>query len=354
MLLELPNHKVNTDTVTIYKQLAKSNRALAELKGYSATIPNQYILINAMTLNEAKDSSAIEQIITTHDDLYQAMSKDKVRDAATKEVLNYRHALWEGYQYILKRDIITTALIEHIQRIIENSKTGIRKVPGTAIKNVTTDEIIYTPPQSELEIRDLLADLEQYINLDDGTDPLIKLALIHYQFEAIHPFYDGNGRSGRILNILYLVLMGLLESPVLYLSKYILRTKKEYYVLLRKIQQDSSYFEEWVVYILKGVEETARETLKIIRSITEAMVEYGQELKEKLPKLYSKELVETLFYEFYTKIIYVEQHLNVSRRTAVTYLQKLEEHGFLISEMIGRERVYKNKVLFDLIEQANK
>ncbi|AQY50789.1 filamentation induced by camp protein fic [Listeria weihenstephanensis FSL R9-0317] len=353
MLLEFPTNAINTDTIPIYKQLAKSNRALAELKGFSATIPNKHMLINAMTLNEAKDSSEIEQIVTTHDDLYQAMSKDKVLDAATKEVLSYRHAVWEGYQFILKRGFISTNLLAHIQRVIENNKSGIRKVLGTEIRNMTTGEVIYTPPQTEEEIRRLLANLETYINTEDDTDPLIKLALIHYQFEAIHPFYDGNGRTGRILNILYLVLMDLLDSPVLYLSKYILRTKKEYYALLQGIQQDISGFEGWIVYILKGVEETAKNTLKIIRSITDAMDGYGIELREKLPKIYSKELVEALFFEFYTKTIYMERDLRISRRTAVTYLKKLEENGFLTSEMIGRERVYKNEILFNLIKLHN-
>lgn len=216
--------------------------------------------------------------------------------------------------------------------------------------NETTGKTVYTPPSNEMEILDLMSNLERYINEDlDGIDPLIKLAVIHYQFESIHPFYDGNGRTGRIINILYLVLTELLDSPILYLSSYITRNKSIYYRLLQEVRINENW-EEWIVYILTGIEETAVETLRLVKRINDEVATMTREIKEKLPKLYSKELINLLFYEFYTKIQYVEEGLSVSRRTAVTYLQTLEREGFLVSEKIGKERIYQNKRLYDLVK----
>lgn len=353
MLNKLPP-KTNFDTVKILKQLANTNRALAELKGYADTIPNKHILINAVNLNEAKDSSEIEQIITTHDDLYKALSYENVATTAAKEVVNYRTALWRGYELVKQKEIITTNMLIEIQGIIEKNKAGVRKLPGTALMNTTTGKVVYTPPQSEQEIRDYLTNLEIYINNDsDGVDPLIKLAVIHYQFEAIHPFYDGNGRTGRILNVLYLVLKGLLDSPILYLSKYILNNKTSYYKLLNYLGNNPNDFEEWVVFILAGIEETSIETFKLIKSIINEMERYSDELRTKLPNLYSKELLELLFYEFYTKRIYIEKGLRVTRKTAAKYLSLLEENGFLTSQKIGRERIYCNQRLFSIVKNSN-
>ena len=336
------------ETKLVMKQLVKANKAVAELKGYSETIPNKHILINAITINEAKDSSAIENIITTHDDLYKALSETSKASTSAKEVINYRTALWLGYEQIQKREMLTTNMIVEIQSEIENNRAGIRKLPGTTLKNQSTGETIYTPPEGEKEIRDLLANLEKYINEDnDDIDPLIKLAVIHYQFECIHPFYDGNGRTGRIINILYLVLKKLLDSPILYLSRYINRNKAEYYRLLQEVRITESW-EDWIVYILKGIEETAIETLELIKRISTEIVNMSKEIKERLPKIYSKELIDLLFFEFYTKTIFIEKGLNVSRNTAVSYLKALEKKGFLVSEKLGIERVYQNKRLYDM------
>lgn len=354
MLKKLPP-KVNFDTVKILKQLAKTNRALAELKGYADTIPNKHILINAINLNEAKDSSEIEQIITTHDDIYKALTYEKVATTAAKEVVSYRTALWHGYELVKERGILTTNMLAEIQGLIEQNKGGIRKLPGTALRNALTGEVIYTPPQSEQEVREYLSNLEFYINDDrDDVDPLIKLAVIHYQFESIHPFYDGNGRTGRILNVLYLVLKGLLDSPILYLSKYILEHKSSYYKLLKGLQDNPDEYEEWVLFILAGIEETSMETFKLVKAIVEEMNRYSEELKEKLPSLYSKELLELLFFEFYTKTQYIEEGLRVTRKTAVSYLKQLEEKGFLSSQKIGRERIYCNDRLFRVVKESNK
>lgn len=354
MLKKLPPN-INFDTVKILKQLANTNRALSELKGYADTIPNKHILINAINLNEAKDSSEIEQIITTHDDLYKALTYEKVATSAAREVVNYRTALWQGYEMIKEKGILTVNMLVEIQRIIEGNKGGIRRLPGTELRNSITGKVIYTPPQSEQEIRDYLLNLEIYINNDeDGVDPLIKLAVIHYQFEAIHPFYDGNGRTGRILNVLYLVLKELLDSPILYLSKYILENKASYYKLLKGLQENPDDYEEWVLFILSGVEETSIKTLKLVKSIIEEMNSYSEELKKRLPSLYTKELLERLFFEFYTKTQYIEEGLRVTRKTAVGYLKQLEANGFLSSQKIGRERIYCNDRLFKVVKESNR
>ncbi|MCL4517207.1 MAG: Fic family protein [Firmicutes bacterium] len=316
---------------------------------YGDTIPNKHILINAVIINEAKDSSAIENIITTHDELFKAMSQTGYKNPAAKEVVNYRTALWHGYEQVKERGMLITNMIVDIQAHIENNRAGIRKLPGTVLMNETTGETIYTPPGGEQEILSLMANLEKYINEDfDGIDPLIKLAAIHYQFENIHPFYDGNGRTGRIVNVLYLVLKELLDSPILYLSRYLIRNKTAYYRLLQAVRTKENW-EDWIVYILTGIEETAEETLQLLKRINAEVDLMTADIKEKLPKLYSRELIDLLFYEFYTKIQYIEEGLGISRRTAVNYLNALENKGFLVSEKLGKERIYQNKRLYDLV-----
>jgi len=340
------------ETKSVLKQLAKTNRALAELKGYADTIPNKHILINAITINEAKDSSAIENIITTHDELYKAISQTGYKNAAAKEVVNYRTALWYGYEQVKKREMLTTNMIVDIQAHIENNGAGIRKLPGTVLMNETTSETIYTPPSGEQKLLSLMANLEKYVNEDsDGMDPLIKLAVIHYQFESIHPFYDGNGRTGRIINVLFLVLKELLDSPILYLSRYIIRNKSAYYTLLQEVRTKGNW-EAWIIYILTGIEVTSSETLVLVKRINTEVDSMTAEIKEKLPKIYSRELIDLLFYEFYTKIQYIEEGLGVSRRTSVNYLTALEKEGFLVSEKLGKERIYQNKRLFDLVRYS--
>jgi len=277
---------VELETKAVLKRLAQANRALAELKGYADTIPNKHILINAVMINEAKDSSAIENIITTHDDLYRAISDGKGASLAAKEVVSYRAALWRGFELVKINRLLTTNMIIEIQSFIEENQAGIRKLPGTVLRNDRTGEIVYTPPSGETEIRDLLSNLEKYINDDDQEiDPLVKLAVIHYQFESVHPFYDGNGRTGRIINVLYLVLKSLIDSPILYLSRYIIKNKSEYYRLLQEIRTQGNW-DEWIVYILNGIEETAKDTLSLVKKINDEVQNMCAEIREILPKIY--------------------------------------------------------------------
>lgn len=344
--------QVDLETKRVLKQVARSHRALAELKGSADMIPNKNILINAVIINEAKDSSEIENIITTHDELFRAMSSENHHNLAAKEVANYRTALWHGYQLVKKNTFLSTNMIIEIHGLIESTSSEIRKLPGTVLKNAVTGEVIYTSPSGVDNILDLLSNLEQYINNDfDHIDPLIKLAVIHYQFEAIHPFYEGNGRAGRIINVLYLVLKELLDSPILYLSKYIIRNKTAYYRLLQEVTIKQTW-EEWILFILQGIEETAEETLLLIKRITNLIELTSNDVKKRLPKIYSRELIDLLFYEFYTKISFIENGLNVSRKTAANYLANLEDAGFLLSEKIGRERIFVNTKLYEMVRDA--
>ena len=340
---------IELETKAVLKQLTKAHRALSELKGYANMIPNKNILINAVLINEAKDSSEIENIITTHDELFKAITVENYKSPAAKEVVNYRAALWHGYTLVSEKEMITSNMLIEIQQLIILNRAGIRKQACTVLKNEGTGEIVYTPPVGEQEILKLLANLETYINSDDETDPLMKLAVIHYQFEAIHPFYDGNGRTGRILNILYLVLKGLLDSPILYLSKYIIRNKPDYYRLLNEITKTGRW-EEWILYVIAGIEETATETLNLVKSIDAYINQTAAEIKQALPDLYSRELVELLFFEFYTKNSYLIDGLGISRRTAYTYLSKLLEKGFLQEKKVGKAKIYFNEGLFGLVK----
>ena len=348
----LPIEK-DIETKRILKQLSRTSRALAELKGVAKTMPNQNILINAIMINEAKTSSNIENIVTTHDEIYKAMVKTSDASPAAKEVADYRAAIWEGYTLIKEKELINTNIIVKIQEKLEHNQAGIRSTPGTVIKNDTTGEIIYIPPQEKDEILKYMKNLEEYINNDDDmVDPLIKLAMIHYQFESIHPFYDGNGRTGRILNILYLILKDLIDAPILYLSKYIIRNKLQYYKLFQETRE-SGDFEDWIIYILVGIEEMAEETIITINKIRDEILTMKHELREKT-KIYSKELLEALFVEFYTKIPYIQKQLGVSDKTAQKYLDSLVEMGFLTSEKMGRERIYRNERLFRIIKETDR
>ena len=340
------------ESKTVLKQLNKATRALAELKAYAEVIPNKEILISTIALQEAKASSEIENIITTNDSLYKAMATTESKiDANTKEVLQYREALWYGVKLIEEKELITTNMIIEIQQILEGNRGGIRKLPGTALKNALTGETVYTPPSGEDLIRKLLANLEEYYNIPDDIDSLIKLAVTHYQFEAIHPFYDGNGRTGRILNILYLLKEGLLDSPILYLSSYIIRNKKEYYEFLNKVTKDNDW-ESWIIYMLKAIEFTSKETLrtaKEIKNLIDATIDF---VKEKEPKIYSKELIEFIFKEVYLKANQLVDNGLSSRKTVVKYLKTLEEIGVLQSEKVGREVIYINIALFNLLKNS--
>ena len=346
----LPFNYYNLKTPKILEALNEASRSLAELKGFANSIPNQHILINAITINEAKDSSAIENIVTTHDSIYKVLTESGFKDEAAKEVVDYRSAIWRGYEIIKEKGFISTNVLIELQGMIEHNKAGIRKTPGTKLVNSKTGEVVYTPPQNEKEIRDLLKNLDDYINENNDIDPLIKMALIHYQFESIHPFYDGNGRTGRILNVLYLVLNKLLDSPILYLSNYINKNKNEYYRLFTDFRENDNY-EDWILYILKGIAETSKNTIELIKQIQNEMESYKKEFMTKLPKIYSDELLDSLFFEVYTRINYIEDRCGVTRQTAATYLNSLVEAHLLEYEKVGRESIYKNIRLINLLSK---
>ena len=343
--------QTDIETKQILKKAISANRALANLNGVARTIPNQNIIINSLVLQEAKDSSEIENIITTHDELYKSSVDSSNISQATKEVNSYAKALKEGFRLVKEHNLLLVRDIVAIQAILENNDAGIRKQAGTVLKNEATGEVVFTPPQNEDEIRELLANLEEYINTQDDVDPLIKMAIIHHQFESIHPFYDGNGRTGRILNILYLVLNGLLELPILYLSRYIIQHKTDYYRLLQEVREKEAW-EEWILFMLDGVEQTSHETIKMINAINELMQQTAKEIQEKLPKLYSKDLVEILFVHPYTKIEFLVDRLGVTRKTASKYLNELESIGFLELVQIKNSKYFINTKLFDILKQS--
>ena len=340
---------VEVETKKILKQAITSNKILAELKGRADEIPNQSMLVNAITLQEAKDSSEIENIVTTQDTLYKAFSSNiSTTDAQTKEVLRYRQALWEGYTDLGKRPLSTNSFIQIVQTIKEND-SSIRNAPGTKITSNNTT--IYTPPEGESVIRNLLKNLEDYIHAEDDIDLLIKLAIMHYQFEAIHPFFDGNGRTGRVINMLFMVENGLLDTPILYLSKYIIENKNEYYTHLRGVTENSAW-EAWILFILKGIEETALYTLDKINSINNLMQETIVFAKEKLPaRVYSKELIELLFEQPYCKVKYLVDKDIAKRQTAAEYLNELEAIGILKSQKVGVENLYLNVKLVEVLKK---
>jgi len=344
--------KTDVETKATLKKVISAGRALAELKGLGETIPNQAILVNSIILQEAKASSEIENIITTHDALFRAFSaKTGQIDSATKEVLRYREALWAGFSSLEDRPLLTTNLFIRIVQTIRANKAGIRNTPGTKIANAVTGEVVFTPPEGEAIIRNKLKNLEDYIHAEDEVDPLIKLALIHYQFEAIHPFTDGNGRTGRILNILYLTQKDLLDLPVLYLSKYIIEQKSDYYRLLRGITEHQTW-EPWILYMLDAIEETALHTRNKILAIRELLIKTLEFTKENLPsRVYSKDLIELLFHQPYAKANFLVDAGISERKTAANYLKQLVKIGVLEVQKVGRENLYLNKELFDVLSK---
>lgn len=349
---ELLPFKKDLETKNVLKKLPLAHAALAELKGIASTIPNQNILINTLGLQEAKDSSAIENIITTHDDLYKSeLNLDSVKSLNAKEVQNYISALKRGFKLISEQHLLTNNSILQIQEVLEDNKAGFRKVPGTELKNATTGEVIYTPPQHPEEIIRLMDNLEAFINDSaiSDLDPIIKMAVIHFQFESIHPFYDGNGRTGRIINILYLILEGLQTLPILYLSNYIIKNKTEYYRLLQEIR-DKDVWEEWLLFIIDAIAETSKETIELILQIKELMRIYKNRLRDNY-KFYSQDLLNNLFKHPYTKIEFVMEDIGVSRVTAANYLNKLADDGLLKKEKIGTGNYYINEPLFELLSK---
>jgi Fic family protein len=341
---------LDVETKAVLRSLPSAHAALAELKGIASTIPNQIILINTLGLQEAKDSSAIENIITTHDDLYKSeLNMDGFTSAEAKEVQNYISAMKKGFELVKNKRMITSNIIVEIQKELEGNNAGFRKLPGTTLKNASTGETIYTPPQDIKDIERLMSNLEKFIN-DSAFcdfDPIVKMAIIHYQFESIHPFYDGNGRTGRIINILYLIQEGLLTMPILYLSNYIIKNKANYYRLLQQIRENNSW-EEWLLFMISGVKETSRETIELIAQMKVLMQEYKIKLRENY-KFYSQELLNNLFKHPYTKIEFVVNDLKVSRITAANYLNKLADNGLLKKARIGTGNYYINEPLFRLL-----
>jgi Fic family protein len=350
MIKPLPPES-DIESKAVLRKTALAHKALAELKGVVTSIPNQNILIETLTLREARESSAVENIVSTFAEVYQGnLFTQQFASPETKEVHLYAKALKAGFELVKKKNLLTNNHILQIQEIVEGNKAGFRKLPGTKLLNDATSEVVYTPPQDHAAIISLMNNLEKFIN-DDAmmdADPLIKMAIIHHQFESIHPFYDGNGRTGRIINILYLIQKQLLDLPVLYLSRYIIRHRSDYYRLLQKVRE-SAEWEEWILYMLEGVEQTALESIILIRAIKNLMQQYKQNIRTRLPKLYSQDLLNNLFKYPYTKIEYIERDLAVSRNTAIRYLESLVKERLLVKQKVGRDNFYINRPLFDLL-----
>jgi len=341
------------DTPAILRKLASASRQLAELKGVAASIPDQGILINTLGLREAKDSSAIENIVTTDDELFREDVFPGISGSpAAKEVQRYRQALRVGFDRVTQTGLLTLNHILAIQAELERNSAGFRRLPGTMLKN-TSGEIVYQPPQDANAVLLLMGDLERFINAGEtfDADPLVKMALIHHQFESIHPFYDGNGRTGRIINVLYLVKEGLLDIPILYLSRFIVRTKGDYYRLLQSVRDDDAW-EVWVLYMLDAVETTARDAIATIGAIRRAFLETKRSIREKY-KFYSQDLINNLFTQPYTKIEFVQRDMGVSRLTASKYLEALAAGGFVQKQKIGRSNYYVNTALYGILTASD-
>ena len=333
---------------TILKQLVNAHRYLAELKGVASSMPNQAILISTLGLQEAKDSSEIENIVTTHDELFrEAALPEAASSAATREVARCRQALAIGYDNVREKGRLTVNQILDIQAALEKNRAGLRKLPGTVLQD-GAGRTVYTPPSPE-HLPGLMADLNRFINDPAvfAADPLVKMALIHHQFETIHPFYDGNGRTGRIVNVLYLVKEGLLDSPVLYLSRAIVRSKADYYRLLQSVREQDTW-EEWVLYMLAGIESTAIDAIATIQAIKTLLMDYKHRIRDR-HRFYSQDLINNLFSHPYTKIDFIQRDLKVSRLTATRYLDTLVKDGLLEKRKIGRNNYYINQPLYRVL-----
>ena len=347
---------IDLETKPVLKKQQEATRALAELKGFAQSIPNQNILIRTLVIQEAKDSSAIENIVTTHDELFRSdVEAGRFASPAAKEVHNYVVALLSGYEEVRKKGLLTNNLIQTIQARIEGNNAGFRKQAGTALISDRTQQIVYTPPQNYTQIQSYMKNLEAFINEDSLSDwdPLLKMAVIHHNFESIHPFYDGNGRTGRIMNILFLVYKNLLDTPILYLSRYINQNKTEYYRLLRLVQEEGAW-EDWVLYILEGVRLTSYQTISLIDQMKTLMRDHKIRIRDALPRIYSQDLVNNLFSHPYTKTQFLARDLRVHRNTARKYLEELVALEILARHTIGRETFYLNKKLFQLFLDSSK
>lgn len=345
----LPPDDELLETKPVLKACIAARAALAELKKAGELIPNQSMLINLLPLLEAKDSSEIENIVTTTDELFKHAAEDKGADHATKEALRYRTALYQGFVQLEQKPLCTATAIE-VCSTLKNAQMDIRKVPGTIIGNQTTGDVIYTPPVGEAVIRGLLTNWERFLHEEDELDPLIKMAVSHYQFEAIHPFYDGNGRTGRILNVLYLIEQNLLTLPILYLSRYIVQNKQDYYQLLNQVTRDQQW-QPWLLFILEAVEHTAVWTCDKIAAIRELMQSTGDYVKNALPKIYSYELVQVIFEQPYCRISNLVERDIAKRQTASVYLKQLGDIGVLQELASGKEKLFVNPRLMALMSQ---
>jgi len=340
----------------VLKKAVTAGRKLAELKGLAASMPNQAILISTLALQEAKDSSAIENIVTTHDELFRSASyPDLFASPAAKEVRHYVQALRVGYGLVQQTGLLTANHMLAIQAELEQNNAGFRKLPGTRLKNAF-GAVVYTPPQDPAQVVALMSDLERFINDDSvfDADPLIKMAIVHHQFESIHPFYDGNGRTGRIVNVLYLVNKGLLDIPVLYLSSAIMRSKPDYYRLLQAVREEAdapALWQDWVLYLLAAVETTASQTIRTVTDIKAALFDYKHRIRAGF-KFYSQDLINNLFMHPYTRIEFVERDLKVSRLTATKYLDALAAAGFVQKVKVGRSNYYINVALNAILTAA--
>lgn len=347
----LPPQDIDLETPEILKNLSRASRQLGELSGLCASLPDPQLLINTIVLQESRDSSAIENIVTTQDELYKAAAEMETASHAAKEVLSYREALYVGLGRMQSQEnlLMINTIIEIVQTIKQN-EAGIRTTPGTALKNAINGEVVYTPPCCEEVLREKLNALEQFINDEtiSDLDPLIKMALIHYQFEAIHPFSDGNGRTGRILNALYLVQQELLKQPVLYLSSYIVKYKTEYYQLLRGVTEKNNWH-DWVMYMLTAVGETANLTAKRIRKMLELKESLEVEMKNALGASYSYELLQLMFRLPYLKIELLEKTGLAHRQTASIWLKKLVDAKVVQPQKVGRTTYYINYKLMELL-----
>lgn len=340
------------ETKPVLKAINRANRYLAELKGTAKTIPNQGILIDTLSLQEAKASSEIENIVTTQDELFQLNAfPEHPSSPAAKEVARYRDALRHGFDEQRRLDgLLTNNMLIAMFQILKRSGGGFRETPGTALKNESTGTLVYIPPQDANAIREHMSALERFINADEAEselDPLTRMAIIHHQFESIHPFPDGNGRIGRIINVLYLTRCELLDTPILYLSRYITQNKAQYYQLLQNVRENGEW-EAWLLYIIKGVEETAIETLRLVKSIRTLMAEAKRRMRDEHPKIYSHDLVNNLFRHPYSRIEFVQKDLDISRPTATKYLDELAESGLLVKHRVGRNNYYINQPLVSL------
>lgn len=342
----LPPDSSEWETLDVYKKLAEARAALAELKGRLPVVPNPLMLINTLVLQEAKDSSTIENIFTTNDELYKAFSSSaSVSNPATKEVLRYREALWNAFTGLNSPSDFTVNTAINIFQTLTDKKESIRDVQ---VFIGSTNSVVYTPPEPGSILTEKLNNwfnvaLDQY-----EIDPLIKMAMLHYQFEAIHPFTDGNGRTGRIMNVLYLCKEELIDLPVIYLSKYILENKNDYYRLLREVTEKKEWT-NWILYMLDAVKQTSVITLNKVNTIYESYLSVIEKVKTEAPDIYTHELIEVIFNQPYCKIAILEEKKIASRNTASKYLRRLEQLGILQSEQVGRETLYKNNILIGIL-----